>query len=105
MSAMVVRRSLRLRVALSFEEGEGGSSHISVSREPSVEVNDKFFRSCSFQPSFGNKEDGMRMDGSMTNSPRMGVHSVESEKKLVGFVLKAGGGPGGKGLLELPDSA
>ena len=100
---MVVRRSFCLLVALSLEEGQGGRSHISVSTHSYLDVNDKFFRSSSdsLSPRGDNREDGMRMDGSMTNSPRMGVYSVESKRKLVGLVLKAGGA---EGLLELPDS-
>ena len=40
-------------------------------------------------------EDGMRMQGSMTNSPLMACCSSESARKLVGLVLKVGGGEEG----------
>ena len=49
-------------------------------------------------------EDGMRMHGSMTNSPRMVSCSLERERKLVGLVLKVAeseGGAGEEGMLPL----
>lgn len=45
-------------------------------------------------------EDGRSMDGSMTNSPRIGVSAVESARKLVGLVLKVEG----EATLVLSDS-
>ena len=42
-------------------------------------------------------EYGMRMHGSMTNSPRMVSCSWERKRKLVGLVLKVAGSEGGGG--------
>ena len=89
---MVVRRCSDMPVELSLSIGaEEPRSHISAYTELYLDDRERFLRSSSISPSFrgGNTADGMRMDGSMTNSPRM-LSPVDNERKLVGLVLKVG---------------
>ena len=90
---MVVHRRLDMPVALSLTIGaEEPRSHISAYTELCLDVKERFLRSFSVSPSFrgGNTTDGMQIDGSMTNSPRMVLSLVDNERRLVGLVLKVG---------------
>jgi hypothetical protein len=80
---MAVRRGL-------VPPEEDPSSHISAFTELYLDAKQRFLRSSSvsFSPRRGNMEDGMCMQGSMTNSPWMACCSLESARKLVGLDLK-----------------
>lgn len=86
-SAIVVRRGLCAPVSFSFRTP---SSHMSACTEPFFDFRDKFLRlsSVSCSPRGGRTEEGTRMVGSMTNSPRMESLSLKRARKLVGLVLK-----------------
>ena len=88
---MVVRRGLGGPIAGVLGEGDP-SSHISAFTELNLDIRHRFLRSSSVSPSprRGNVEDGMRMEGSMMNSPWMASCSLESARKLVGLDLKGG---------------
>ena len=90
---MVVRQCLNMPVVPPLLIGaEEPKSHISAYTELYLDVRERFLRSSSVSPSFrgGNTADGMRIDRSMTNSPRMVLSRVDSERRLVCLVLKVG---------------
>lgn len=91
-SARVVRRGLALALVLALALEP--RSQMSAWTEPECDLRHRFLRSASVLASSrgGSIEEGMSMPGSMTNSPRRLSSLLESVRKLVGLVLKGGGG-------------
>ena len=91
---MVVRRGLGGPIAGVLGEGDP-RSHILTFTELNLDVRHKFLQSSSISPSprRGNVEDGMRMQGSMMNSPWMASCSSGGARKLIG--RRGGGAPAG----------